>query len=204
VALDADAALLAHAPDPRVAGDATALPVRDDSFDLVVCQALLVNLPDPARALDEFARVSRDRVAAIEPDNGEVSIESTVDAEASLARRARELYLRSVETDATLGPARELFAEAGLDDIRVRRHDHVRTVAPPYGERALESARRKASGAGIESDRETILAGETTPEEFDSLREAWRAMGRTVVEQMQEGTYHHRETVPFYVTVGRV
>ncbi|MFC7131783.1 MULTISPECIES: class I SAM-dependent methyltransferase [Salinibaculum] len=204
VALDADAGLLAEVTDPRVRGDATRLPFPDDAFDLVVCQALLVNLPDPAAAVREFARVSRDRVAAIEPDNSAVTIESTVEAEAPLARRARGSYLDGVETNAALGAARELFADAGLADVTVRSYDHERTIEPPYTETALTAARRKASGEGLGSDRETMLAGETTPEEFDALRQEWRAMGRTVIEQMQAGEYRQREVVPFYVTVGTV
>jgi SAM-dependent methyltransferase len=202
VAVDADAELLAHVAAPRICGDATRLPVRHNAVDLVTCQALLINLPEPVRAVREFARVATDCVAAIEPDNGAVTVESTVDGEAELARRARALYLGGVETDPTLGPARDLFERAGIEEVTVRRYDHHQTVEPPYGERALEDARRKASGAGIESDRETILAGETTPAEFDRLRQEWREVGREVIDQMQDGRYRHRETVPFYITVG--
>jgi SAM-dependent methyltransferase len=204
VALDADRRLLAETDGQRVLGDATRLPFPDNTFDVVVCQALLVNLPDPVAAVTEFARVSRGRVAAIEPDNGDVTIESTVEAEPGLARRARTHYLDGVETDAGLGAAREVFADAGLSGITVRSYDHERAVTPPYTETALTAARRKASGEGLTSDRETILAGGTTPEEFDALRQEWREMGRTVVEQMLDGEYRQREVVPFFVTVGSV
>ena len=204
VALDADDALLEHVSDPRVLGDATNLPFLDDSFDLVVCQALLVNLSDPLAVVREFARVSSGGVAVVEPDNSAVSIESTVANEPSLARRARDLYLDGVETDPTLGAVPDLFEAAGLDGVRVRRYDHEQTIQAPYSVRALESARKKANGSGIEVDRETILAGDATPELFDTLRQEWRAMGREVVEQMQDGEYWQRESVPFYVTVGHV
>lgn len=203
-ALDADPSLLAHVSGPRVCGDATRLPFGDDTFDLVVGQALLVNLPDPLEAIREFTRVSSNRVAVVEPDNGAVSIESTVDSESRLARRARELYLKGVETDATLGAVPDLFEQAGLEDATVRRYDHERAIEPPYSEQALESARRKATGSGIETDRETILAGDATPETFETLRQDWRTMGRAVIEQMQDREYHQREVVPFYVTVGHV
>jgi SAM-dependent methyltransferase len=204
VALDADGELLSAVDGPRVRGDATRLPFGDDSVDLVVCQALLVNLPDPDAVVREFARVSRRTVAAIEPDNSAVSIDSTVEDEAPLARRARRLYLDGVETDASLGAARALFEDGGLSGVTVGRYNHERAVEPPYTERDVEAARRKASGEGLATDRETILAGETTPEEFEQLRQRWRAMGRTVAEQMQDGTYRQREVVPFYVTVGTV
>ncbi|MFO7833132.1 MAG: methyltransferase domain-containing protein, partial [Halohasta sp.] len=67
VGCDVDRELLAVASDhvPVVAGDALRLPFATDSVDLVGCQALLINLPEPAAALQEFARVSSDLVAAI-------------------------------------------------------------------------------------------------------------------------------------------
>nr|WP_217630203.1 class I SAM-dependent methyltransferase [Halorientalis regularis] len=203
VGLDADRGLLASVDPPRLQGDALSLPVADDSFDLVVCQALLVNLPDPAAAVAEFARVSTDLVAAIEPNNAAVSVTSSADPEAHLAQRARELYLQGISTDATLGAdAAGVFEAAGLTDVTTARYDHERRIDPPYSEHAVEAARRKASGEGLATDRETMLAGDATPEEVDDLREAWRAMGRDVIAQMQADEYHRREVVPFFVTAG--
>lgn len=205
VALDADPQLLAHVEGPAVVGDAFRLPFPDDAFDLVVCQALLINLPDPVDAVREFARVSRDRVAVIEPDNGRVTVESTVDGEQGLAREAREHYLAGVDTDVTLGSdVASLLADAGLESIEVTRYDHARTISPPYGDADVESARRKASGDGLATDRGTMLEGGLTPDGYDSLRQRWRQMGRDVIAQMAERTYERTETVPFYVAVGQV
>lgn len=204
VACDADASLLSRVSGPAIQGEATRLPVVDDGVDLTVCQALLVNLPAPGDAIREFARVSSDLVAAIEPDNSEVSIDSTVESEAPLARRARDLYLAGVATDATLGPVAREFRDAGLSGVEVRQYDLVRTVEPPYGERDLEAARRKVSGEGLAADRDQILASEASVAEYEQLREDWRGMGREVVSQMEAGDYRQREVVPFYVTVGRV
>ncbi len=210
VGVDADPDLLAVARDragvETVAGDALRLPFPDDSFDLVVCQALLINLPDPVAAVREFRRVSSDLVAAVEPDNAGVSVESTVESESDLAARARRAYLRGVETDVTLGGegTREAFREAGLSDATTRRHYHTRTVEPPYADRDLHSARRKASGEGLADDRATLLAGDLSVAEYDDLRSDWREMGRAVVEQMSDGEYRRAEVVPFYVTVGSI
>ncbi|SEW12086.1 class I SAM-dependent methyltransferase [Natrinema salifodinae] len=207
VGCDADPALLAAASEhvPTVAGDALRLPFADDAFDLVVCQALLINLPEPAAAVAEFARVSTDLIAAVEPDNAAVEIDSSVDAEGRLERRARRAYLDGVNTDVALGAdAREAFQNAGLEVLETRQYDHVRTVEPPYGEGALTAARRKATGDGLADDRETMLAGELTAGEYDDLRGAWREMGRDVIEQMRDREYRREEVVPFYVTVGRV
>ena len=190
---------------PVVAGDALRLPFPDDSFDLVICQALLINLPDPAAALREFARVSTDLVAAVEPNNAAVEIDSSVEREGRLERRARRAYLEGVPTDVALGAdAREAFAEAGLEVLTTRRYEHVRTVEPPYSEMALVAAQRKATGAGLADDRETMLSGTLTEAEYDDLRSAWREMGRDVIDQMESRTYRREESVPFFVTVGRV
>ncbi|CCQ34244.1 methyltransferase type 11 [Halorhabdus tiamatea SARL4B] len=205
VAVDADPKLLDHVEGPTVVGDAFRLPFPEDTFDLVICQALLINLPEPVDALREFARVSRDGVAVIEPDNGSVTVDSTVGGESALAGQAREHYLAGVDTDVTLGSdAESILADAGLDSIEVTRYDHDRTISPPYDEADVESARRKASGDGLATDRETMLDGGLTADGYDSLRQRWRQMGRDVIEQMAERTYERTETVPFYVAVGQV
>lgn len=206
IGCDADPGLLAvaHEHVPVVAGDATRLPLPDDAVDLVVCQALLINLPDPVAAVSEFARVSSELVAAIEPDNAAVAIDSSVASEARLARRARRAYLEGIETDGSLGAdASETFEAAGLEVLETKRYDHTRTIEPPYGDHALAAARRKATGSGLADDRETMLAGGLSPAGYDALRGEWRAMGRDVVEQMRDGAYRRSETVPFYLTVGR-
>jgi SAM-dependent methyltransferase len=203
IGLDRDPALLAHVESPAVRGDARRLPLPDDAVDLVVCQALLVNLPDPEATLAEFRRVASERVAAIEPDNGAVEVTSTVPAERHLAERAREYFIAGAETDVTLGAAAELFEAVGLANVSTRRHDHEQVIAPPYDESAYRAARRKASGAALAERRETLAAGADTTA-LDELREEWRAMGRAVIDAMAAESYERREVVPFYVTVGDV
>ena len=208
IGCDADTDLLAVASEhvPAVAGDALQLPFETDSFDLVVCQALLINLPDPTAAIQEFARVSSDLVAAIEPNNAAVSVDSTVSAEVDLENRVREAYLRGVETDVALGDRVEaLFAAAGIEPISTRRYRHEKRTEPPYTEADLTDAARKASGAGL-ADHEAELRRGLADEEptYDDLRREWREMGRTVVDEMQAGDYVRVEHVPFDVTVGRV
>lgn len=206
LAIDADLDLLgAGNLENAVVGEATQLPFVDGAFDLVVCQALLVNLPAPGAAIDEFARVSADLVAAVEPDNTQVQVTSTVSAEGPLSRRARGYYMDGLETDAGLGGAvPELFREAGLREIRVRRSLHKRAVEPPYSDAALESAKRKATGSRLADQRATMLQSELTPAAYESLLDEWQAMGRTIADQMAAGEYRRTATVPFYVTVGQV
>jgi SAM-dependent methyltransferase len=200
--VDRDSQLLAHLDLPAVQADALSLPFPDDSFDLVVCQALLVNLPDPGAALREFQRVARESVAAVEPDNAAVTVDSTVDQEAALAREARERYVAGVDTDVALGSRLDdLFTDAGLRDVHVRRRDHEKRVEPPYSEADLEAVGRKARGDAIRARRGEMTGSEA---DLDALRAAWREMGRDAVEQVQAGEYERREVVPFFVAVGNV
>lgn len=203
--VDRDSNLLVRLPDDAMAvrGDALSLPFAADSFDCVVCQALLVNLPEPERAVQEFARVARKRVAAIEPDNSAVQVESTVEAEAPLARRARDLYVAGVDTDVALGAARALFAGVGLGNVTVRRRDHEQVVEAPYSGAELAAVGRKASGAALR-DRRRAMSAVADEETLDELRRAWRAMGREAVAQARDEDYRRREVVPFYVTCGEV
>jgi SAM-dependent methyltransferase len=207
VGVDADPALLRVAREETglaaVAGDALCLPVRDDAVDLVTCQALLVNLPDPTAALREFRRVTADAVAAVEPDNADVAVESTVGREVALERRVREAFLDGVATDVAPGDrVVEAFEAAGLVDVRTRRHYHRKVIEPPYDEADLRDATRKATGAGL-ADHEAEIR-RAVGEEYDDLRAAWREMGREVVDAMQAETYRRAEVVPFDVTVGRL
>ena len=208
IGVDADTALLEVAREtstlPYLAGDATRLPLPDDCVDLVVCQALLINLPEPEAAVREFARVSTELVAAVEPNNADVTVSSTVDAEERLEREARAAYLAGIDTDVALGDrVRGFFEDAGLEDVRVSRYLHEKRTAPPYAESALSAAARKASGAGLADHREELRAV-MTDAAYDDLRRRWRAMGRDVVDGMQAGEYERVERVPFDVTVGRV
>lgn len=206
VCLDADPTLLeAVEAGPRILGDATRLPFADGAFDLVACQALLVNLPVPIEAVRELARTSTELVAAVEPDNSAVRVESTVDDEPRLAAEARRAYLDGLETDAALGAdAAALFESAGLRGVSTTRHDLVREIAPPYDSRDVEAARRKATASRLAEHEPELRSGGYSAAEYDVLVEDWRAMGRAVVEQMRDGAYRRTETVPFYVTVGRI
>ena len=208
VGLDADPSLLDVAREgtdlPLVAGDATRLPFSADAFDLVVCQALLVNLPDPAAAVSEFGRVSSDLVAAVEPNNAEVGVSSTVESEERLERRVRRAFLDGLDTDAALGArVATLFEDADFRRVRTRRYFHRRVVEPPYSDADLEGATKKANGAVL-LRHETELRRALSDAAYDDLREAWREMGREVVRQMGDREYRRVEVVPFEVTAGRV
>ena len=186
---------------PVVAGDAYALPFADGSFEAVVCQALLVNLREPRRAVEEMARVASERVVCVEPDNSAVRVQSSVDDEAELARRSRRRYLAGASTDPALGEdAAELLPDAGLGDVTVTRHEQELIVEPPYEESDVKAVRRKASGESFRGRRNEMRGDDET---LDALRDRWREIGREAALQVAQGDYFRRETVPFYVVVGK-
>lgn len=202
VGCDRDARLLAELEEPTVQGDAYQLPFTTDSVDLIVCQALLINLSDPERAIEEFARVTRGRIACIEPDNSAVTVESSVETEHRLAGEARRRYLEGIDTDVALGAdAAELLRAAGLSDVTTTRYDQTLRIEPPYTDADVTAVGRKASGTGLRKRRGTMVGSE---EALDSLRSAWREMGREAADQLKHGEYRREETVPFYVAVGTV
>lgn len=207
--LDADTELLQHArafTTTLIAGDGTQLPFPDNTFDLVVCQALLINLPNPKKAITEFARVSNDTVAVIEPNNRAVMIDSTVDEEVKLANRTRTAFLSGLSVDGTVtvSSLQNLLGSGGLTDIQVSQYKHTRSVSPPYSEHDLTTAKTQATGRILTADEQTLLTGNLSRNEYDLLRDEWRRVGRKIVKQMQTGNYRRTETVPFYVAVGNV
>ena len=205
VGCDADLSHLRDLRDalgvPVVAGDAYALPFADSSFEVVACQALLVNLHEPHRAVDEMARVASERVVCVEPDNSAVRVESSVDEEAELARRSRRRYLAGASTDPALGEdAAELLRDAGLCNVTVTEHEQQLVVEPPYDESDVRAVRRKASGESFRVRRGDMEGDDET---LDALRDDWREIGREAAIQVSEGEYVRREKVPFYVVVGK-
>jgi len=126
-------------------------------------------------ALEEFARVSTDLVAAVEPDNAAVEIDSSVDAEGRLERRARRAYLEGVDTDVALGAgARDAFETAGSRCSKL-----AGTTTFERSNRRIATAR--ADGGPPEGDRRWAgrrpgdhPLGAVTESEYDDLRSSWR------------------------------
>ena len=96
VGVDVNAQMLdvARAADPAVEwieADATALPLADDAFDVVLCQQGLQFMPDPAAALAEMRRVlapgGRLTVSVWRPSETYETLAGLLDAEnAAIAR----------------------------------------------------------------------------------------------------------------------
>ena len=133
-----------------VQGDAHALPFPGGSFGVVVCHYLLLWLADPARAVQEMARVVRPGgaiLACAEPDYG-----GRVDHPpemASLGQLQAEA-LRRQGADPELGRRLgELFAGAGLQATVGVMAGRWSLPACPGGEFEAEWAMRERDLAGL-------------------------------------------------------
>lgn len=172
--LDIDPAMLAvarrYAPGVHLLqGDAHALPFADGTFDIVLCHYLLLWVADPARAVQEMARVARPGgtvLACAEPDYG-----GRVDYPAELLPlgRLQAASLRRQGADPEIGRRLgELFCAAGL-------HTTVGVMAGQWTLPASSDAALAAEWAVLRQD----LAGLATPEELDRWeaidRQAWQS-----------------------------
>ncbi|MHB8604221.1 MAG: class I SAM-dependent methyltransferase [Thermoplasmatota archaeon] len=119
----AEARAAGHRWHDYVAADATRLPFGDAVFDAAVCLTLLCVVPEPVAVLAEMARVSRERVGAIEWV-APMSFANPADPsrEALLQERgaaSRAGFAKRFHADHDLGarlPA--LFRDAGLKRVR--------------------------------------------------------------------------------------
>jgi ubiquinone/menaquinone biosynthesis C-methylase UbiE len=126
-------------------GDATCLPLHDNSADLVTCQTLLVHVADPAGAVREMQRIAKPGglVVCAEPNNlfgavvadcftASLSTEDLVDN--------YEFWLRYERGKAALGLGNNsigdllpsIFAQVGLEDVSVYLSDKTNPLLPPY------------------------------------------------------------------------
>jgi len=133
-------------------GHATALPLPDNSFEVVTCQTLLMHLPQPADALREMLRVLRPGGLLIcaEPNNfwNYLTFSSLTESESveALVRRF-EFWLRQHRGRLAAGRGNHsigdllpgLFAQLGLRDIHVHQNDRPAPLFPPYDSPAQQA-----------------------------------------------------------------
>ena len=135
--------------DPGLAtfhqADATALPLPDNSFDVVTCQTLLMHLPKPGDALREMLRILRPGglLICVEPNNlwNYLTFTSlTEDESVEVLVRRFEFWLRQHRGRLAAGHGNHsigdllpgMFAKLGLRDINVHQADRPATLFPPY------------------------------------------------------------------------
>ncbi|RVT89732.1 class I SAM-dependent methyltransferase [Sphingomonas crocodyli] len=129
---------LHNVEDIRV-GDAEALEYEDESFDVVVAQYVITSVPNPEKALDEFARVCR--------VGGEIVITTRVGAETGVRDKIERALM---PITSRLGFRTEFpFSRytdwaAGRDDIELVE----RRELPPLGHFSLVRFAKRAVDGG--------------------------------------------------------
>ena len=149
VGIDVDPAVVAHARDRYGLefrdGDVCQLPFPDEEFDFVVSFETIEHVPDPERALDEFARVLRpDGLLMVSTPNAseylednpfhyrELTREEFVTALRARFPEVRHLHQQNFLTSAVLDADR-----LAQDDPAVRRSLDTRHIASAGPERDL-------------------------------------------------------------------
>jgi len=126
-------------------GDATKLPLADNSFDVVTCQTLLMHLSQPVEALREMLRILRPGgfLICVEPSNlwNYMAFTSlTEDEPVEVLVRRFEFWLRQHRGRMAVGLGNHslgdllpgLLAGLGLRDVAVHQADRPASLFPPY------------------------------------------------------------------------
>jgi SAM-dependent methyltransferase len=192
-------------------GDATQLPLKDASFDVVTCQMVLMHLAQPLEALREMVRILRPGglLVCVEPNNlwnylGFTSLTESEPVEILVQRF--EFWLRQHRGRLATGQGNHslgdllpgYFAQLGLGDIAVHQSDRPAPLFPPFAGRdqkaLLEQERQwKDSATGPwnkENLRQLFLRGggdETRFEKaFADIVEKYRSEQRALAD----GSFH--------------
>jgi ubiquinone/menaquinone biosynthesis C-methylase UbiE len=207
-----------------IRGDATHIPLPEDSFDVVTCQTVLMHLADPKAALREMVRILRPGglLVCVEPNNlwnylALTSISETEPVE-KLTRQF-EFWLRYHRGKKVRGAGDHsigdllpgYIAELGLLEIHVYQSDRAAAVFPPYAsreQRAIIEEERlwKSSGHGPwdkEAVRRDVLLGGGSEEFFE--RGYADLMRKFETEQLalQKGQFHASFGSLNYLVSGR-
>jgi SAM-dependent methyltransferase len=203
-----------------VVGRAEHLPFADESFDLVMCQTLLIHLSDPHAAFAEMVRVCRrgGLILACEPNNladlQRLALASPADLDpflsARFAWRCTTGKARLGLGDNNLGARLPEFF-GGLEDVRFAMNDRPWVMAPPYAtpqQRAHEEDLRAATAEGVhgwerDEARRYYVAGGGTVEAFEADFDALLEADRRELEAIARGAHFELNAPAMLIASGR-
>jgi SAM-dependent methyltransferase len=209
-----------------IGGSAYALPLPEDFADCVMCQALLVHLEDPERALAEMVRVAKpgglvlcqelDEVSGLLTRGYESLPQLDFEEEVILTKGLLRYHRGRIK----LGRGDFSFASRvpvtmkalGLTDIGVRVNDLPYYAIPPYDDEIqydqFEKAKRiyfdeEAYQMWRRGEREAFFAAGGSPQEYDEYRKLIDKRTALTREQLRSGRYSTCKVSHFYVSKGR-
>jgi SAM-dependent methyltransferase len=205
-------------------GDATCLPLPDNSFDVVTCQTVLMHLARPLDALREMWRVLRPGglLVCVEPNNfwNYLPITSlTSDEPIETLVQRFEFWLRYHRGRSAAGLGNEsigelvpgYFAQLELIGITVHQSDKTSALFPPYntpGQQALlrQEEEWKKSAAGPwdrEAIRSHVRQGGGTEELLERGLDDMVRKFEDERRAMAAGTFHAAYGALSYLVSGR-
>jgi ubiquinone/menaquinone biosynthesis C-methylase UbiE len=208
------------------AGDAYSLPIAGGFADVTTCQALLIHLDKPERALAEMVRVTEPGglVVCHEPDNvsrrmgGLYSSLPQLDIDDHVLAAKVSLLCKKGRIALGLGDnsvGREvphLMKKLNLVDVQIRNNDKVAFLEPPYesADQAILSEKIKKGffEAGRQEimrnrERKEFLAGGGDPKDYERYLEIDESALAVMQQQIAAGEFFMCTAQDFYVAKGR-
>jgi SAM-dependent methyltransferase len=208
------------------AGDAYDLPFPDDFADLIMCQALLIHLSNPEKALQEMTRVAKPAglVMCVEPDNLSGLLENRYWSLGELGIEEQLLFRKVALTcnkgainlghgDSSIGnKVPFMMNKIGLAEVGIRQNDSVCYVAPPYGDRRQKDLLDNVKKQWLDRERymtlrarerKHFIAGGGDPAEFDRYEEIQDRITGAFRRQIEDGEYFVCGAGHIYIIKGR-
>ena len=205
-------------------GDATNIPLPDDSFDVATCQTLLMHLERPLEALREMIRIIRPGGLLIctEPNNlwnimNFTSLTATETVEETVRRF--EFWLRyhrgkraAGQGDHTIGDLLPgWFAHLGLTELGIYQTDRAMPYYPPYDTAAQKTLieqeqqwKRTATGPWDRDDlKRNVLRGGGSQETFDRTFAEMERRFDAEQQAIAAGQFHAGFGARTYLVSGR-
>jgi ubiquinone/menaquinone biosynthesis C-methylase UbiE len=186
-----------------IRSDASSSPFRDSQFDVAFAHTLLMHLPEPAPALTEMIRVTRDGGLVITCDVSRNAINALIHVHEtdqqdhvplSMFQAMNANIRRRTGVDYNIGMKMPvLMHQAGLRDVQARISDAVRLVFPP-----LDTAEKERVFKAVCDDG--LGAYPTDEKSFDRALVSLTARG---VAQEQAAAELRREMKDDYRRRGR-
>jgi SAM-dependent methyltransferase len=209
-----------------VAADAHRLPFPDNSVDWVMCQAVLMHIPQPGSALREMVRVARpdgliacteeDQLATLSPTGHSSLPEPTVEEDLLLRKGALLHHKGRIKLgrgDNSIGPKiPSMMKGVGLVDVDVRTNDRAFFLHPPYEGQMQQDMFKIMAGFYLNDEvyerwrisvEEAFLAAGGTQAEHDAYRAVADRRLHVMREQLRNGTFSTCHVSQFHIVKGR-